>query len=189
MKNNIFLISIASLVLSGCSSGTENSFEKLTKIVTNLSSYSAEVDEWNDYGTNLKKNGIKYEDANSSDQKFVQNKMQSEYANAINHVGSAFTITEESKEELAKENQGYRFIYNKIITVKDISKNTTIGYCVNYDSERIIDGQVKSEDKDKKNFIYIDKNRPLSIFTGSSDFIKVVCGDDFYKKYKGKDVD
>ncbi|QEZ90864.1 MULTISPECIES: hypothetical protein [Proteus] len=189
MKKNIFLIGIAALVLSGCNSGSENSFEKFTKIVTNLSSYSSEVDEWNDYGANLKKNGIKYEAANSSDQKFVQDKMDSEYVNAINHVGSAFTVTEKSKQELEKENQGYKFTYNKIVTVKDTSKNNTVGYCVNYDSARVIDGQIKSEDKDKKNFLYIDKSRPLSIFTGSSDFIKVVCGDDFYNKYKGKDAD
>lgn len=191
MRKKIIFVGLTALFLSGCnsSSGTDSSFEKFTKIVTNLSSYSSEVDEWDNYGAKMKKEGIIHEPANLADKKFVKNKMDSEYVAAVNHVGSAFTLTDESKKELAKENQGYKFTYNEILTVKNKNKNNTIGYCVNYDTERSIDGQIKSEDKDKKNFLYIDKIKPLSILTGGSDFIKLMCGDDFYNRNKGIDAD
>lgn len=184
MKKNLFFIGAAALILSGCNSDLDGSINRFTKIVTNLSSFSSEVDEWNTYGADMKKNGIKHEASNASDETFVKNKMDSEYQGAIAHVGSAFTITQSSKEDLEKENQGYKFTYNKIMTVKDANKNNTLGYCVSYNVERIIDGEVKSEEKDKNNFIYIDKIKPLSVFTGSETFIKDVCADDFYNKYK-----
>ncbi|OAT27018.1 hypothetical protein M983_1958, partial [Proteus myxofaciens ATCC 19692] len=119
MKKNIFLIGAVTLILSGCNSGLDGSVDRFTKIVTNLSSFSSEVDEWNTYGADMKKNGITYEDTNASDETFVKNKMDSEYAGSVAHVGSAFTVTQSSKEELEKENQGYKFIYNKIVTVKN----------------------------------------------------------------------
>lgn len=74
------------------------------------------------------------------------------------------------------------------MAVKDKQSSKVIGYCVNYDSDRLINGKivvVKDEDKIRKDFIYIAKDRPISLATVTEDFTKMVCGKNFYKKYKG----
>lgn len=58
---------------------------------------------------------------------------------------------------------------------------------MNYDSDQIENGQVKpvkEKDKIRNHFIYVDKVKPLSVMTVGSDFTKVMCGEEFYNKYK-----
>ncbi|WP_272682063.1 hypothetical protein [Providencia sp. PROV129] len=62
------------------------------------------------------------------------------------------------------------------MAVKDKQSSKVIGYCVNYDSDRLING---------KNVVVKDEDKPISLATVTEDFTKMVCGKNFYKKYKG----
>ncbi|WP_311750951.1 hypothetical protein [Proteus columbae] len=189
MKKNrlaLLLLSSSTLLLSGCNS-TTGVWDKFTTILSDATPFLKESEEWEAYSVKTTQQGVIYSAANSTDKKFVSQKMDTEYPAAIERLSSPFAITSKSKEDLAKENQGYRFKYNDIMTVKDKSTSATLGYCVNYDSDRVIDGKIREvsdEDKIRNSFIYVAKDKPISVSTSSADFIKVMCGDKFYNKNK-----
>ncbi|OYD23148.1 hypothetical protein B6S09_13925 [Oceanimonas baumannii] len=69
-----------------------------------------------------------------------------------------------------------------MMTVKNKKTADTFGYCVSYDSERVVNGTVTDPQKDL--FIYVARDNPLSVTTVTDDFIKLMCGEDFHNKYK-----
>ncbi|MBQ0213139.1 hypothetical protein KAH51_06645 [Proteus vulgaris] len=182
----LLLLGSSTLLLSGCNS-TTGAWDKFTTILSNTAPFIKESQEWEAYSVKTTQQGVVYSAANASDKQFVSNKMDTEYVATIARLSNPFAIGEDAKEELAKENQGYRFKYNDIVTVKDKKTSTTLGYCVNYDSDRVIDGKLKEvseEDKIRKSFIYIAKDKPVSVATVSADFTKLMCGEKFYNKNK-----
>lgn len=182
----LLLLSSSTLLLSGCNS-TFEAWDKFTTILANTAPYVKESQEWEAYSIKATQQGVIYSVANASDRQFVSKKIDAEYVDAIARLSSPFAIGEDAKEELARENQGYRFKYNDIMTVKDKKTSKTLGYCVNYDSDRVIDGklrEVSEEDKIRKSFIYIAKDHPVSVSTGSFEFTKLMCGEKFYNKNK-----
>lgn len=189
MKKHILpitLLSAATLLVTGCSSN-KDMWGEFANILTDSSSIVKESEDWEAYSIKTTQQGVVYSKANSADQQFVSHKMDAEYADAVNRLSSPFARSDKAKDKLAKENQGYRFKYNEIMVVKDKKSSNTLGYCVNYDSDRMENGQVKAvkeEDKIRKQSIYVAKDKPLSVTTVSGDFIKVMCGENFYKKYQ-----
>lgn len=180
------LLSTSIFLISGCSS-TNSVWDQFTNILSDAAPFIKESEEWEAYSIKTTQQGVVYSAANSTDKQFVSQKMDTEYPAAIERLSSPFAISTKAKDELAKENQGYRFKYNDIMTVKDKKTSTTLGYCVNYDSDRVIDGKLKEvseEDKIRKAFIYIAKDKPVSVATVSTDFTKLMCGEKFYNKNK-----
>lgn len=190
MKTTILLFGMLStsvLFVSGCSSSNDV-WGKFSNILDGAMPFVKESEDWEDYSINTTQKGVVYAKSTTSDQQFVSKKMNDEYADAVNRVASPFALNSKTKQELADSNQGYQFKYNEVMAVKDKQSSKVIGYCVNYDSDRVINGkiaEVKDEDKIRKDFIYVAKDRPISIATVTEDFTKTMCGNDFYKKYKG----
>ncbi|APG50812.1 TPA: hypothetical protein U2M28_001769 [Providencia stuartii] len=189
MKKHIFSITVlsaATLLVTGCSSNNDM-WGEFANILSDANPVVQESEEWEAYSIKTTQQGVTYASASSADQQFVSKKMDAEYADALYRVSSPFARSDKTKEQLAKDNQGYRFKYNEIMVVKDKKTANTIGYCVNYDSDQIENGQVKpvkEKDKIRNHFIYVDKVKPLSVMTVGSDFTKVMCGEEFYNKYK-----
>ncbi|MGG4662657.1 hypothetical protein [Providencia vermicola] len=190
MKKTILLFSMLStsvLFVSGCSSNTDV-WGKFSNILDGAMPFVKESEDWEEYSVKTAQQGVIYAKSTTADQQFVSKKMNDEYADAVNRVASPFALTSKTKQKLADANQGYQFKYNEIMTVKDKQSSKTIGYCVNYDSDRVIDGkiaEVKDEDKIRKDFIYVAKDRPISVATVTETFTKTICGQEFYKKFKG----
>lgn len=136
------LLSTSIFLISGCSS-TNSVWDQFTNILSDAAPFIKESEEWEAYSIKTTQQGVVYSAANSTDKQFVSQKMDTEYPAAIERLSSPFAISTKAKDELAKENQGYRFKYNDIMTVKDKKTSTTLGYCVNYDSDRVIDGKLK----------------------------------------------
>lgn len=182
------LLGTSTLLLSGCGS-TNSLLNQFSTILSNAAPFIQESEDWEAYSLKTTQQGVVYSAANSADKQFVSKKMDAEYADAIKRLSSPFAITNKAKEELAQDNISYRFKYNEIMVVKDKKTATTLGYCVNYDSDSFIDGkliEVSNEDKIRNDFIYVAKDKPVSITTVSGEFTKVMCGENFYKKYKAK---
>lgn len=190
MKKQSVMLSIlcsSVLFIAGCNS-TGDAFKKFANILDGAMPFVKESEEWEAYSINTTQQGVVYAKSTAADQQFVSKKMDKEYSDAVNRVASPFALNSKAKQELSESNQGYQFKYNEIVAVKDKKSAEVIGYCVNYDSDRIINGkvaEVKDEDKIRKDFIYVAKDKPVSLATVSADFIKVMCGKDFYNKYKG----
>ncbi|AOA58514.1 hypothetical protein [Acinetobacter larvae] len=181
------------LYLAACSASnhmwtqTANSVGVLAEILNDANPFLEESNEWEAYGIKMAQQDLSYVPANSAEQAFVSKKMDQEYPAAINRLAAAFTRTDKAREELARENQGYRFKYNHVITVKDKKTQQTIGYCANYDGDRYREGKILPEtDKTRirKDFVFMTQDKPLSLTTSNKTFIKRVCGEDFYRKYK-----
>lgn len=193
MKKTILLLSMlgtSTLLLSGCNStnSTNDAWGKFANILNGAMPFVKESEDWETYSIEATQQGVIYAKSTAADQQFVSKKMNKEYADAVNRVANPFAANSKLKQELAESNQGYQFKYNEIVVVKDKKSSEVIGYCVNYDSDRIINGkvaEVKDEDKIRKDFIYVAKDKPVSLATVSADFIKVMCGKDFFNKYKG----
>lgn len=189
MKKTILLFGMLStsfLLVSGCSSNND-AWGKFANILDGAMPFVKESENWEAYSIKATQQGVVYAKSTAADQQFVSKKMDKEYPDAINRVASPFAFSSKSKQELAESNQGYQFKYNEVIAVKDKKSSNIIGYCVNYDSDRVINGkiaEVKDEDKIRKDFIYVAKDKPVSIATVSEEFTKTMCGNDFYKKYK-----
>lgn len=72
------------------------------------------------------------------------------------------------------------------MAVKDRAA-TTIGYCVNYDSDCYENGKLKAVSKDdeiRNAFIYVARDKPISVSTASDEFTQNMCGQEFFNKYK-----
>lgn len=188
MKKSFLLIcALPAVFLSGCSTsgGTADALTKFGAILSDAMPFVNESKEWEAYAENVAKQGVVYSSASEADLKFVSNKMDAEYASAINRLASPFAINKQAQGELAKANQGYVFKYNQVQVVKDKKTSNTLGYCVNYDRlETGLGKATKAEDKLYKEFIYLAKDQPLSVATAAADFTKRVCGESFYNKYK-----
>lgn len=180
------LLSTSTFLISSCSS-TNSVWDQFANILSDAAPFLKESEEWEAYSIKTTQQGVVYSAATSTDKNFVSQKMDTEYPAAIERLSSPFALTSKTKEDLAKENQGYRFKYNDIMTVKDKKTSATLGYCVNYDSDRMIDGKIRDvsdEDKIRNAFIYVAKDKPISVSTVSAEFIKVMCGEKFYNKNK-----
>ncbi|MGG4774879.1 hypothetical protein ACLO87_09630 [Paenalcaligenes sp. Me52] len=73
------------------------------------------------------------------------------------------------------------------VAVKDNKPSTTIGYCVNYDVNRVENARPTSQDATgnvQEHFIYVAKDKPVSATTANADFVKRMCGEDFFNRYK-----
>ena len=181
------ICALPALFLSGCStsSGTADALSKFGNMLSDAMPYVKESEEWEAYGVNLAKQGVSYSSASSADMKFVSNKMDAEYAAAIGRLAGPFARNAKTQGDLAKANQGYVFKYNQVQVVKDKKTSNVLGYCVNYDRlETGLGKATKEEDKLYKQFIYVPKDKQISVATATSDFTKLVCGEAFYKKYK-----
>lgn len=186
LKNSICTVSLISLAtLSGCSSDNN----MMSKAVKNLALTASilndskplikESNDWEQYSVEAAKSGLKYSLPSSNDKAFVENKMNTEFPEAIARVASPFVRDSASQQEMQRVNQGYIFKYHEIQVVNNHS-NSTIGYCVSYDYENKLQSQ-----KDNKNqIIYVSKDtKKLSVTTSNEDTMKNLCGDHFYKKH------
>lgn len=189
MKKHILATTLLSvLFVSGCSTTNGGAWDKFTDLVSKAMPFVQESEEWEAYSIQKTTQGVIYSEANSNDKQFVEKKMAAEYSAAIDRLARPFATNEKTNQELTKENQNYQFKYNRIMTVKDKTSSNTIGYCVNYDSDRLENGKIKvvpESDQIRKSFIYVDRSKPVSIATSGEDFIKRMCGENFYNKYKG----
>lgn len=131
--------------------------------------------------------GVVYSPANKSDKEFIAKKLDKEYGSAVDRLSRPFAYNEELKKGLDEENNDYRFTYNQVVTVKDQKTAKTLGYCVNFDVNYWENGKPTAWNKDgnqQKAFIYAATDRPVSVTTVDRDFIKHMCGNDFYIQYK-----
>lgn len=186
-KLSIFIGTVLPIViLSGCSTtSTVDALTKFGNILSDAMPYVKESEEWEAYGVNIAKQGLIYSSPSATDLQFVNNKMNVEYPAAIDRLAGPFARNDKTKSDLAKANQGYVFKYNQVQVVKDKKTSNLLGYCVNYDRlDTGLGKATKEEDKLYKQFIYLAKDKPLSVATAASDFTKLVCGENFYKKYK-----
>lgn len=166
------------LVSSGCTS-TAKLLGDFAEVVADASPFVAEPEAWEAYSIEKTQQGVSYATASSE---FVSHKMENEYTAAIDRLSRLVARTEKSRKELDEANQDYRFTYHHIMTVKDKKTADKLGYCVSYDSERVVNGTVT--DPKENVFIYVARDKPLSVATVSHDFIKLMCGESFYNKYK-----
>lgn len=185
-KKYLLIAALPVFILSGCStSGTADALSKFGNMLSDAMPYVKESEEWEAYGIDIAKQGVVYSSASSSDMQFVSNKMNTEYAAAIDRLAGPFARNQKTQGDLAKANQGYVFKYSQVQVVKDKKTSNTLGYCVNYDRpETGLGKATKAEDKLYKEFIYLTRDKPLSIATADADFTKRVCGTNFYNKYK-----
>lgn len=187
MKKHILsvsLLTVFTLFASGCGTSTASKFAEFSNMLADAMPYVNESEEWDAYSIKTAQQGVVYSPASTADIQYVSNRMDAEYAAAIDRVVGPFARNDKTKKELAEANQNYHFNYNKVIIAKDKSTANLIGYCVNYDRLGNGKGQTKEEDKLYKDFIFVTKDKPISMATTNSDFIKRVCGNDFYNKYK-----
>ncbi|WP_369311117.1 hypothetical protein [Providencia rettgeri] len=188
MKKTILLFSLlgaSTLFISGCSS-TNNAWEKFANILDGAMPFVKESEEWEAYSIKATQQGVVYSKSTNADKQYVSKRMDNEYPDAVNRFASPFALSSKSKQELADSNRGYQFTYNEIVVVKDKTSSDVIGYCVNYGFDRVINGKlVEDNDKIRNDFIYVAKDKPISLGTVNEEFTKTMCGKDFYKKYKG----
>lgn len=190
MKKGLLSISLVSaVVVAGCSADSSliSALNQFGNILEGATPYIQESEEWEQYSIEKTAKGVVYGSVTKADEQFVSKKMDSEYPAAIDRLSRPFALNKETVKELDAVNKGYHFTYHQIMSVKDKSTSNIIGYCVNFDVNRWENGKPTSWDtagNSQKSFIYVDKKRTLSISTVSSDFIKRMCGNDFYNKYK-----
>lgn len=192
MNKHILPITLlTTLVIAGCSSTGDSSFasalNKFTNVLENATPFLQESEEWEKYGIDKSKQGVVYSAASSSDSQYVSRKMDAEYPAAVDRLSRPFASTAKAKQDLDNANKGYHFKYNGIMAVKDKGTSNIIGYCVNYDANRYVNGQPTSWDEPgnvQKQFIYLATNKPISVATSNRDFIKRVCGESFYNQYQ-----
>ncbi|MFT0213978.1 hypothetical protein VQ643_15480 [Pseudomonas sp. F1_0610] len=192
MKKSILSLTLLStLLMSGCGTtgNNENLWARTSDLIGRAMSFVNEAEEWEAYSLEKTKQGVVYSTATEADLKVVSQRMDAEYAAAIDRLARPFVESEKMGTDLTNENQGYQFTYNHVMLVKTKSSGSTIGYCVNYDSDRYDrNGKliaVSADKKIRKNFIYVAVDKPISASTASGDFTKVMCGESFYNKYKG----
>lgn len=187
MKKSILSITLLATAIgvTGCSTTNKDMWTEFSNILTDAVPFLNESEDWEKYGINVAQQGVVYSAATTSDMQFVSKKMDAEYAAAVSRLATPFARKPEHKAKFDQENQGYVFKYNKVMVVKDKKTSNVLGYCVNYDRSSNIPGQAtKQDDNLIKQFIYLAKDRPLSVSTATSDFTKRVCGTEFYTKYK-----
>lgn len=185
------LLSISTLAITLSMSGCNTTTSMLTQLADTLEKatpFINEGKEWEQYSIDVANQGVVYSKASASDMQFVSKKMEAEYLDAMNRFMNPFSKKGGTlSDHMDKNNQHYVFKYNQVQVVKDKKTNNVLGYCVNYDSDMLENGKVmpvKEDEKIRQNFIYLTKDKPLSVTTVGKDFTKRVCGDDFYNKYK-----
>lgn len=186
---------LTTLFISGCSSTGSGSndgtlmeaFSAFVDILDRTQPFVQESEQWDQYSIEKSKKGLTYSPASSAEKQFVAKKMDSEFGVAIDKLERSVAITDDMQKELDAMSKKYQFTYNQVMAVKDKSTANTLGYCVNFDSIRYQDGKltpVNTKGNLQKHFIYLTKDQPLSISTSGDDFIKRMCGIDFYNQFK-----
>ncbi|UNM97175.1 hypothetical protein MMG00_04815 [Ignatzschineria rhizosphaerae] len=191
MKSYKIAISLTALMIAGCSTDGSSSYinalTKFSNILEGTTPLVQESKEWEQYSLDLTKTGVTYSAATSSEKKFATQKLEREYPAAIDRLSRPFALNDNAKKELEAANQNYHFNYHQIMTVKAKNDGKTVGYCINYDVNRWENGKPTPLDTAgnvQQHFIYLAQNKPLSATTTNLDFIKRVCGNSFYQKYK-----
>lgn len=194
MKKGLLSISLLStLVITGCTTtsggdgGLLDAINQFTNILEGTKPFIQESKDWEKYSIEKTTQGVVYSPANKSDKEFVAKKLDKEYGPAVDRLSRPFAYNEELKKGLDEENNDYRFTYNQVMSVKDQKTAKTLGYCVNFDVNYWENGKPTAWNKDgnqQKAFIYVATDRPVSVTTVDRDFIKRMCGNDFYTQYK-----
>lgn len=182
-KRNLSIALITALLVTGCSStnggsGFASALNQFADIIGGASPYLQEADEWEQYANATAQKGLTYQPASTTETQFVANKMNAEYASAINRLSKPFIKKEEVNREFDQANQNWHFKYNKIVTVKDQQSAQVVGYCVNYDANHWQNGQptpVDAAGNVQNHKIYLATNRPLSTAAVHPDIIKTLC--------------
>jgi hypothetical protein len=187
MKKRILSISLlTTLLASGCGTTNESGMSKLANLVSKAMPFVQESEEWETYSNQKTQQGVSYSTASTSDIQYISNRMDAEYARAVDRLSRPFASEKNLEKELDKANKNYHFKYNTALVVKDKSA-ATIGYCVNYDVTRWENGRATAPDADGNEtqaFIYVAKDKPVSLATVDRDFIKKMCGTNFYNQNK-----
>lgn len=191
-KRILSITLLTTLVIVGCSStgdaGFASALNKFANVLEGATPFIQESEAWEQYSIDKTKQGVVYKAASDADEQFVTRKMNTEYAAAIDRLSRPFALNDQAKKELNDAGKDYQFKYNKIIAVQDKNSSNVIGYCVNYDARRIENGQLTPLDAQgnvQKSFIYVAKDRPISVATVGNDFTKLMCGTSFFNQYKG----
>ncbi|MGG4603471.1 hypothetical protein ACLPHM_01635 [Paenalcaligenes sp. Me131] len=195
MKKRVLVLALpAALLVSGCGSmgdGSDGSFlsalQRFSTLLDGTTPFVEEAEEWKQYSITKTAQGVTYTTATTSDTQFVVRKMDTEYVAAIDRLSRPFAISESAKKELDEANKGYQFTYNQIRAVKDKTTSNTIGYCINYDVNRHENGQptpLNAPGNVQQGFLYVAKDKPVSATTSNIEFIKRMCTEDFYNRYK-----
>lgn len=177
---------LSALFIAGCGTTTESAIKQFSSILNNAMPFVQESEDWEAYSLEITKKGIIYGTATAADKQFVSKKMDNEYPAAVDRLSRPFAVSKKTQKELDSD-IGYRFKYNQVMPVKDKKTSNIIGYCVNFDVAVLNKGKATPSDSAgnvTQSFIYVAKDRPISVTTVSADFTKLVCGDNFYKKYK-----
>lgn len=191
MKKHILLMALPVALLAGCGTTGDSSFlsalTQFSSILEGTTPFVQESEEWEQYSIDKTAQGVTYSAANATEKQFVARKVEAEYPAAIDRVSRPFALSEKAKRELDETNKGYHFQFNQVMTVKDKKTSKTLGYCVNFDVNRWVNGKPTSWDMDgnvQQGFMYVATDKALSISTVGQDFIKRMCGNDFYTRYK-----
>lgn len=182
----------ATFIIAGCTTTSGDSsllsaVNQFSKILEGTAPFIQESKDWEQYSLEKTAQGITYSPANHTQKEFVAKKLDKEYGAAVDRLSRPFAYNKELQKELDEGNNDYRFTYNQVITVKDQKTAKTLGYCVNFDVNYWENGKPTAWDKDgnqQKAFIYVATDRPVSVTTVDRDFIKRMCGNEFYSKYK-----
>lgn len=193
MKKRVLPIAVfTTVLLSGCGSTDGNStlmeaFNSFTNILDRSLPFVEESQAWEQYAIDKTTQGVTYGTASTADSQFVSRKMDAEFGDAVDRLERPFAVNESIQKELDEAGRDYQFTYHHIMPVKDKRSSATIGYCVNFDAIRFENGKLTPVDTKgnlQKYFIYVAKDKPVSVTTAGDDFIKTMCGVSFYNKYK-----
>ncbi|MBP6345699.1 hypothetical protein AB8Q18_04315 [Neisseriaceae bacterium CLB008] len=177
---------LTTLLITGCSS-TGGAFDQFANLLNKAMPFVQESEEWEAYSIQMTQQGVSYGTATAADKQFVSKKIEAEYPAAIDRLSRPFAANAKMEQELTQNNQNYRFKYNQVMPVKSKKSGSIIGYCVNYDVNRLENGKPTAPDAAgnvTQHFIYAAKDKPLSVATSSHEFTKRMCGETFFKKYK-----
>lgn len=193
MKKPIALMGLSTaLLLSGCGTtdgdgGLLSAINKFSELLDGTGPFIQESEEWEQYSIDKARQGLSYSTATAAEKQFVARKMDAEYPAAVDRLSRPFATSDRARQELDEANQGYRFTYNQVMVVKDKKTAKVLGYCVNYDVNRMEKGKPTPLDAPgnvQQHFVYVATDKPVSATTSGSDFIKRMCGDNFYNTYK-----
>ena len=182
-KRNLSIALITALLVTGCSStnggsGFASALNQFADIISGASPYIQEAEEWEQYANTTAQKGLTYQPASTTETQFVANKMNAEYAPAIDRLAKPFIKNEAMDNEFDQANQNWHFKYNKIVTVKDQQSAQVVGFCVNFDANHWQNGQPTPADTAgnvKNHLVYIATNRPFSTAASHPDIIKTLC--------------
>ena len=193
MKLRLLSVTVfTTLLVAGCSSTSGEgsvlgALKQFSAILDGTTPFVEESQGWEKYSIDHVQQGVTYSAATPVEAQFVDKKLHAEYPAAVDRLSRPFAVNDKLVKELDSVSTDHRFTYHNIMAVKAKQSGNVIGYCVSLDINLLENGQPTPWDRAgniQKAFIYVAKDKPVSVATVDRDFIKRMCGEGFYNQYK-----